>query len=432
MRGYIGLCASALLVSGAAFANDEKFQPGLTGDWSGMRTELGDDGWQFQVRGILEGAYNPGGGERQAAAGAGELDFATLADLGKLIGDDGGSLEVKLTDRFGAKLGPAAGFKTLMQVQEIWGRGDIWRLTQLSFAQDLFGKLLNIELGRLNPGGDFDVFACNFQNLTFCGAEPGNIDPDYWYNFPVSQWGARLQANITKTIDAEGGIYQVNPENLKRGFTFDFSGNKGLLFPFKGEWKPEFLGLPGDYQIGGWYSTVNAPDVFYDVNYQPTAVTGSQPLLDHGRSGFFFSLRQQATGEPPPKDAPVGTNGHGLTVFLGYTHSDHSTSMLDTQFSVGATYKGAIPDRPDDELGLAFGTTHVNGRLAAGEALHDAAALPHFMPVQHTEYATELDYRIILVPGAELSPNVQYVADPGGVGARDNIVVLGLRAALTL
>jgi porin len=424
--------AVTLLAAGEARANNKAFLPGFTGDWAGTRTDLQNQGWQFQIRGIAESAYDPVGEPAQAAAGAGEIDFGVLADLGEVIGDDGGSLEAKITDRFGANLVKVAGLNTLMQVQEIWGRGDIWRLTQLSFAQDLFGKLLNIELGRLNPGGDFDVFACNFQNLTFCGAEPGNIDGDYWYNFPVSQWGARLQANLTKTIDAEGGIYQVNSENLKRGFTFDFSSNKGLLFPFKGEWKPEFFGLPGDYQIGGWYSTVNAPDVFYDVNYQPAAVTGSQPLLDHGRSGFFFSVRQQATGDPPPKDAPVGTNGHGLTAFLSYTHSDHSTSMMDMQFRVGATYKGAIPDRPDDELGLAFGTTHINGRLATGEALHDAVALPPFMPVQHTEYATELDYRIILVPGADLSPNVQYVADPGGVGSRDNIVVLGLRAALTM
>ena len=131
---------AGLLVSGAAFANDASLQPGLTGDWGGARTGLADDGLQLQSRAIFEGADNPSGGDRQATTGAGEADFLGLADLSKLIGDENGSLEAKITDRFGANIVTAAGLNTLMQPQEIWGRSDIWRLTQLSFSQDLFNK----------------------------------------------------------------------------------------------------------------------------------------------------------------------------------------------------------------------------------------------------------------------------------------------------
>jgi carbohydrate-selective porin OprB len=69
--------------------------------------------------------------------------------------------------------------------------------------------------------------------------------------------------------------------------------------------------------------------------------------------------------------------------------------------------------------------------VALGEGLHDAATLP-FLPVQHTEYVTEFDYRFILVPGAELTPNFQYIGNPGGVNARSAIVVLGLKGTLAL
>jgi len=183
---YLG-CLIGLFATGSAFANDASLQPGLTGDWNGTRTDLSNQGWQFQAKAVFEGAYNLSGGDHDSTAGAGELDFLALADLGKLIGDDGGSLEAKITDRFGANLVNTAGLDTLMQVQEIWGRGDIWRLTQLSFSQDLFEKKLNVEFGRLNPGSDFDAFTCNFQNLNFCGSVPGNIVGDYWYNSPVGQ-----------------------------------------------------------------------------------------------------------------------------------------------------------------------------------------------------------------------------------------------------
>ena len=432
MRAVLIGCLAATLACGSAFANDQAFEPGFTGDWNGTRTALKNDGWQFQVRGIFEGATNPSGGAGEAAAGAGQLDFGVLADLGKLLGDDGGSLEAKITDRFGANLVTAAGLHSLMQVQEIWGRGDIWRLTQLSFAQDLFDKKLNIELGRINPGGDFDVFACNFQNLNFCGPPPGAIDGDYWFNAPVSQWGARAKLNISKALDVEAGVYQINPVNLKRGFSFDFSGGEGALVPFKLEWKPTLGNLPGDYQIGGWYSDMAAHDVFFDVNRGPASVTGLSPLLVHGRRGFFISARQQLTGDAPPKDAPVGSNGAGLTAFASFTQSDHSTSLLDNQFEIGAVYKGAIPGRPKDEIGLAFGTTHVNGRIALGQALHNAAGLLPLQPVQHTEFVTELDYRFIATSGVEISPNLQYIASPGGVSHRDNAFVLGLKTVLRL
>ncbi|HEX4105553.1 MAG TPA: carbohydrate porin [Rhizomicrobium sp.] len=434
MRGAIIFClAAASLFPNAALATDQSFTPGFTGDWNGERTTLKDQGWQFQVRGDFEAAYDPSGGDAQAAAGAGEMDFAALADLGKLIGDDGGVLEAKITDRFGANLVTAAGLNTLMQVQEIWGRGDIWRLSQLAYSQALFKKKLNIEVGRLNPGGDFDVFACNFQNLNFCGPPAGNIDGDYWFNSPVSQWGARAKVNVSDDLDVEGGVYQINPENLTRGFTFDFSGGKGALIPYDIEWKPKLLGtLPGDFQLGGWYSDMTAADIFYDTNHDPAAVTSLPSLMVHGRRGFYLSGRQQLTGEAPAKDAPAGTNGEGLTAFVNFTQSDRSTSLLDNQFAIGAIYKGAIPGRPKDEIGLAFGATHVNAQAALGENLHDAAAQMPFEPVQHTEYVTELDYRIIAMSGVEVSPNLQLITDPGGVAQRSDVFVLGLRTALRL
>lgn len=418
-----------LLASGAAFANDARLQPGLTGDWNGARTDLSNDGLQLQSRAILEGADNASGGDRQATAGAGEVDFLALADLDKLVGDQGGSLEVKFTDRFGANLVAAAGLHTLMQPQEIWGRGDMWRLSQLSFSQQFLAQKINIELGRMNPGDDIDTFACNFQNLNFCGSQPGNLEGDYWYNSPISQWGARVKASITPSVYVKAAAYQINPGNVTDGFSLDFSGGKGALLPFEFGWTPKFFaGLPGLYQVGGWYSTMRAPDIFDDANGNPLAVTGLAARQDSGRSGFYLSAKQQVTGEAPPQGSTG--NGHGLTLFANYVQADRRTSKLDDQFAIGAIYQGVLASRPNDELAVAFGTTHVNDRVALGQSLHDNAGLP-FEPVQNSEYVTELDYRIIVVKGAEVTPNLQYIIAPGGVAKSSDIAVMGLKTTLT-
>lgn len=425
--------ALAMLLSGTcAYAADESFQPGITGDWNGLRTQLQDQGWEFEAKGVWEGAWNPGGGNHQSAAGAGELDFGAIADLGKLMGDDGGKFEVLITDRFGANLVDVAGLHTLMQVQEIFGRGDIWRLSDLSLSQDMLDKKVNLLIGRLDPGSDFDIFACNYENLGFCGSPPGNVDGEYWFNHPVSQWGARLKVNATKDVALSAGVYQVNPRNLTDGFSFDFSGGTGALIPFEADWKPKLIaGLPGEYQIGGWIGTSNGRDAFTDIHGDPLALTGLPGRIDDSRSGFFLSAKQQITGEAPPKDAPPGTNGKGLTLFLNYMQSDRRTSFLDRQFAIGAAYKGFMPSRGKDEIAVAFGTTHVNGRVADGEALQNAAGFPP-QPVQHTEYVTEFDYRAAVVQGATLTPNLQWIADPGGVSGRADVVVLGLKTDISL
>jgi len=237
---------------------------------------------------------------------------------------------------------------------------------------------------------------------------------------------------VSKTVYLQAGAYQINPTNLTNGFSFDFSGGEGALIPIEIGWKPTLLSdFPGDYKIGGWYSTMHGADIYYDLHGDPLAVTGLPAQQDKGRSGFYVSLRQQVIGEAPSKDAPPNTDGKGLTLFLNYTLADKKTSTLDRQFAIGAAYKGAIVTRPDDEIALAFGETHVNDRTARGETLQNLAGLP-FEPVQHSEYVTELDYRAQIAQGAEFSPNLQYITDPGGMGARDDIVVLGLKATLTL
>jgi porin len=41
--------------------------------------------------------------------------------------------------------------------------------------------------GRMGVGGDFAAFSCDYQNLTFCGADIGNIAGGYIFNWPISQ-----------------------------------------------------------------------------------------------------------------------------------------------------------------------------------------------------------------------------------------------------
>lgn len=388
--------------------------PGISGDWGGVRSDLQSRGWTFNLRDKFEAGDVLSGG-RRLATGANEVRLGLKGDLEKAFGWKGGKIGVDFTRRSGSSLGPSSGLDPLMPFIEVHGRGDIWRLTNLWYSQDLPAGL-NLKLGRDNPGADFDKARCRFQNLTFCGSAPGNLVGRYWHNWPVSQWGARLKLTRGPAY-LEAGAYQVNPGDLVHGFHLSPSGGRGVLVPFEAGWTPKLgdQALPGDYKLGGWWSDVTAPDVLLATDGRPQAVTGAPPAQRRGRYGFYMSGRQQVTGAP---------DGKGLTLFARFAHADRRTSRLDRQVSLGAAYQGLFPGRSKDTLAIAFGVTHVNDRAA----LEDALLAPE-APRPGSEYVTEVDYRVKAFGGATFTPNLQWVRHAGGIGGRDGLV-LGLKTVL--
>ena len=398
----------------------------LTGEWGGLRTELRDEGIDLTAGYTSEFATNISGGTRKDATETGQFSFGATVDTDKLLGLKGGTLQTTITFRRGHDLDLRAGLGTLQQVQEVYGRGQTWRLTEFWYQQQFAGGV-DLKLGRLVQGGDFNSFSCNFENLSFCGAQAGNLFGDYWYNYPVAQWGARLRLK-RRDWYVMAGAYENNPNNLLNNFTLSHRGATGVLVPVEAGWTPH-LGphhLPGSYRIGGWYNSSNGDDVLLDVNHRPIAITGAEPLVHSGRYGGYILLQQQLTGTyvDDPKTGPKTT--HGLSVFLNFTQGDRATSTTDNQLAAGLFFTGPIPGRKDDDLGFAVARTDLNSRVAEADLL---AAPGSARP--RAEYESELYYSVHLRPWLIVRPNVQYVIDPGGYANVTDVVVFGIKSAVT-
>ncbi len=403
-----------------ADASDE-----LTGDWGGVRTDLRDDGVDLKAGYVSETAGNVSGGDRKRVRETGQFSFGATIDTDKLIDLPGGTFQATVTYRRGKDLGAAAGLGVLQQVQEVYGRGQTWRLTQFWYQQSFAGGHADIKIGRLTQGEDFAAFSCQLQNLSFCGSPPGNLAGDYWYNWPVSQWGVRGRLKNDRFY-AMVGAYEVNPRNLEKDFTIGrFHGATGVLVPVEAGYTPRLgaKGLPGSYRVGGWYNTADADDVLFDENRGYQAVTGVAPLRRSGRYGVYAQLQQQFTGSA--EESPSGPQtSHGLVGFINITQTDRKTTVTDNQVAGGVFYTGLVPFRPKDEIAFALARTNVNGRTLLG--LVPGAARPD------AEYAAELAYCIHAITWLTVRPNVQYVVNPGGYKAATDVVVIGLKAAVTL
>jgi porin len=421
----MGLAFLLLLGARSACAADTA---NLTGDWGGLRSRLNDQGIALSLIYTSEAADNPRGGDAEKAAYADEWAFGATFDLQKLAGLTAAKVHITISDRNGRDLDETADLHTLMAVQEIYGRGQTWRLSEFWYQQGWFDDRWVWKVGRLPVGENFGSFSCNFQNLTFCGSQPGSVRGDYWYNYPVSQWATRVDIALNRLLKLNVGIYQVNPTYISNswaahnGVLPDFpSGTTGALIPVEADLTPSAWVLPGDYKLGVWYETSTLSDVYFDINNQPLVLTGAPALPRHGSEGAYLSFVQQVSGVP---------HAQGAQVFLNVTQADERTSpALDRQVALGVQYKGIVAARKNDTLGLAWGTSHVNSRVAADERLMDDYTASR-VPVQTSEYDAELFYGWTPFPFVTLRPNLQYVVHPGGSQAYDNELVVGLKTTL--
>ena len=340
-------------------------------------------------------------------------------------------VQVTYTSREGRNLVQDVNLGTFQLVQEVYGRGQTVRLTNMFFQQSYFSKLINLKFGRVNPGDDFANFPCDFQNLTFCGSQPGNVAGNYIFNWPISQWGGRMKVNLEGFGYWQLGFYDQNQQYLgydNKLWPVWYQGSTGFLMPFELGWEPKFDKgtLKGSYKIGGWYSTGQQPSAVYDSFGGLFVLSGLPPALRNGLFGGFLSIQQQVTKQK--SDNPDA----GLKVFLNATVADIHASLTDRQINVGLWYTGLIDARPYDAIGFAVGTTHQNSEITRAAALQNALGVPSPVPVKDAEYVFEFDYSIAVRPGFTVRPNLQYIYSPGGSIITKDIWILGLKTLISL
>ncbi|WP_269670545.1 carbohydrate porin [Stenotrophomonas sp. SY1] len=408
----------------------------MFGDWGGTRTALHERGYEFDVGYVGEVATNLSGGYNDDQVGrfTGQLALGARVDLEKVFGWNDAEFKFSVTERSGQNLSrdrigdPRAGH--LSSVQEVWGRGQTWRLTQLWYRQKYFDGALDVKLGRFGPGEDFNSFPCDFQNLAFCGSQVGAWAGGIWYNWPVSQWATRVRYNVAPEWFVQVGAYEQNPANLddRRGFTLSTSGRQGTLVPVELVWQPRFGAdrLPGEYRAGYYYSTSRADDVYEDVDGLPQPLSGAAFKSHDRKHGAWVVVQQQLTVRD-------GDASRGLKLFANYTTHDKATNVIDNFQQIGLVYKGPFDARPQDDIGVGVARIHVNEDVRRRQALLNEVngvsdyLDPLFQPLQDTEYNAEVYYGVHVADWLTVRPNLQYVRHPGGVEQVENAFVAGIK-----
>lgn len=421
----------ALLGSQFALANEPWSQDRqwLLGDWNGKRQQLEQQGYKFTASIMSQSATNLDGGynDSNTFENAAQLSLGANLDLEKIAGWKDTTASLVVTKRDGNALtlerikDPRS--SQLGNAQEIYGRGKIWRLSQVWVKKGFVDNTVQVKFGRMGMSEDFNSSQCEFQNLLLCGGQLGKSIGSIWYNSPVGVWAANVKYQFAPEWTLGVGVYEVNPDNIKTesnsdGFNLDMNNVKGATIPVELVWKPKlaaFNGLPGEYKVGALYSTAEANDI------------KTAGKVHDGKQSFWINAQQQLThkGEDPKRGLYVSFNG---------VVNDKATTFVQSTQQLALWYKGPFDSRPNDSIGFGIANYVVNDRakdkqIATNESRGYYSYDPFasdYIPIQDDELNVELNYTYQWSPAVMLRPNIQYIHQPAGVKEVDDAWVAGL------
>jgi porin len=418
----------------------------VTGDWWGWRTFLHNRGVDFNLDYFSEMATNFSGGkdnfsgypkgQSQSWLYTDQALFGLDLDFQKLIGWDGASFEFYVTKRTGENLSAQTNPNTLQLIQEVYGRGQTWRITDFWFKQNLFNDKLEFKLGLMNMSQEFGGFyAFPFENLTFTSGITGNVAGYSMFTWPVSQWGTDLQWNVTKSLSMRLGVFAFNNYWISGNYYLRIDnpgGTSGAVIPFEIDWKPKLSicgkDLPGLWVLGAWGNT-NHEETTGAAKSVLAGAPAATPFLGSmftGDWGVYGSIWQQVTAPDPRRPKT------GLSAFAGSIFLDPQTAFQQFQAFTGFYYWGPWSKRPYDSCGIATGYNRVANNVRDTERQFVASHPGSGFGVQSNEFVEEIFYSFDVFRGANIQPDLQYIINPGGYHSATNIWVFGIQMSVPL
>jgi porin len=404
----LGLGAALLLPGPAAAeaplvraAGHARSAPRLLGDPAGLRGRLERMGLSLQLYYQQFLAWKPrGGARREGETGhSGSYDLIARADLEELAGlrelvaylQVKGQYDRQLNREVGAFSDPTddADFDEDVYVDQLW------------LEQGVAGGRVRLRAGLLELQTSFDRNAyANSEDRQFMGTA---LDNDPLVPLP-NALGAVLVVAPWPWLELAAGV--ADADNLSRHYGFDtlVDDADSLSGWLEATLHVELPGpggaLPGTLRIGG----------FRDGRELAEHGSGDR---ERGHLGGYLSLDQALWRE-------AGDAAQGLGFFARAARADPDFAASEWFWSAGLEWTGALPGRDRDALGLGI------YQLVASPRLREARP-----GAFHRETGVELYARLELLPWLAVTPDVQYIVEPGAVPSAGDAVVVQLRVRMS-
>jgi len=383
----------------------------LTGDWWGGRTWLEERGIEFGLSLTTIYQHNTRGGiqTRNGHRITGSADYELTLDFERLNLWKGGVVYLlaesswndgiggdRVGNLFGVN-GDAAGDEEIV-VSELW------------YEQTFWNGRARFRLGKIDVTTDVDTNAyANDETSQFLSPVLINTG-----NIPAPDLGLGAQFIVQPLDWMYVGLIAADAQAVgsQTGFNTAFHDEDyffaGMEVGFLPVWQTGRGALPGGYRFGLWYDPQPKAVFFNDLGGRRRTVP-----MKRDDVGFFFNMDQMLWKEKPGDAA----DSQGLGMFCRYGFAHEDANPIEHFWSVGAQYQGLIPTRDADVLGFGFAQGILSDRLRELQG-------------GDRESVYELYYNAAVLPWLTISPDFQYIVNPGADDGRNSFVA-GVRLQMS-
>ncbi|WP_249200472.1 carbohydrate porin [Gluconobacter sp. Dm-44] len=400
----------------------------LLGDVGGARSWLGRKGIRFNLQDVEEVWGLASGGLHPGPTYDGMTAATLLLETRRAFGWHDGlfnisAIQVRGRSLAGERLGslnPVSGYDA----------GRTTRLFELWYGQGFFGNRLDIRVGTIDLDTEFLVSqnASLFLNASF--GWPLSTSSNLYSggpSWPFSAVGTRIKWSpayplvlmlaITDDNPTRGPFYStLSPTRIDpSGTTFSTKG--GTLFMGEAQlWVDaaqslsgkDAPALPGTWKIGGLYDTGRFPDPRFDNQggLLGSPESNGTPFY-HSGTWLGYVVFDQALWRT------MGDPVKAINTFVRATMASGTRNRLTAEVEAGLTFQGFVPSRPNDVIGIGWGTGFFSHR--AKENARDVIRLSDstarlLVPENHIELTWQVPVRDYVT----LQPDFQYFWNLGG------------------
>lgn len=391
----------------------------ITGDWGGKRNELAEQGITFDigVTQIFQVNARGGASTNNGFAYSGSADYTLTLDTARLGWWPAGQIKLKAETQFGRSAIGKVGSIMSSNADALFPLVDEHEttLTDVVMTQ-FFSEHFGIAFGKIDfRGGDANVFAnsetTQFMNLAFL-ANPV-ILPLAPYSALTAALIFRPTEDLVISLTALDSFGNANTS----GFDTAFHSPEGTTFVNEWDLTIRPFGLIGHQRFGIAYSNRDKTLLNQDLRLGGGAIQTLRSLTSFIRDpdtrpddwALFYNFDQYVYVEEDDN-----TQGVGLFGRFGWSTGD--ANPIETFYSIGVGGKGIFEERDDDTFGLGY------YYLSMSDDMADFLGLD-------SEQGIELYYSIEVTPWLHITPDFQYIIDPGG-GSADDAYVFGIRTQM--
>ena len=410
------------------WGGDFSSRPRLTGDWGGLRDELGKKGVVFDVDALVTPQDVLSGGRSTGSETWGNVDYTLNVDTDKLGLWPGGFIKVSADTGFGTNSYHNSGAIVPVNTAALFPEPNdhttaLTNATIMQFLSEKFGvvvgKFNTFALGEQEFYGNYST---QFLNMAF-------VFPVTLEQVPISAYGGGVIALPTPDITLS--VLALDPNGTVTSNSFANTFNNGAMVVGSGQMNIKPWGLVGHQNVGFSWSNKERYSLEQDPSNLALMLLQSRfprladpgPILEQILARFFPGLlvptvpanRENSTwsvnyGFDQYLWQPEGDAKHGIGVFFSAGASDGNPNAIKYAFIAGVGGKG-IPGRADDSYGLGLARTQFSSafvpflRERLGLGLEHEDALEAYYNLAITGWLTATADLQVVKPGLEKSLN---------------------------